>query len=204
LRAKIINEKTRGLTMITQLHDYILKAYSSAIGRPRGELVTPALILDLDVAKKNINLMATRIKSLKAELRPHVKVQKSPELALLQIEAGAIGVCTATVWEAIVMSRAGVEDVLIANQVGGKQKIKALAATAKNNCLCVAVDDPRNARDLSDAACAASSELGVLIEVDVGMGRGGVRSAEEAVTLSQYLSKLPGLNFRGVQGYEGH
>lgn len=190
--------------MTTQLHDYILKAYKSAIGRPRGELVTPALILDLDVAKRNINFMATRIRSLKAELRPHIKVQKSPELALMQIEAGAIGVCAATVWEAIVMSRAGVKDVLIANQVGGKEKIKALAAAAKNNCLCVAVDDPRNARDLSDAACAASSEIGVLIEVDVGMGRGGVRSAEEAVTLSQCLSKLPGLNFRGVQGYEGH
>jgi D-serine deaminase-like pyridoxal phosphate-dependent protein len=190
--------------MITQLHDYILKAYKSAIGRPRGELVTPALILDLDVAKRNINFMATRIESLKAELRPHIKVQKSPELALIQIEAGAIGVCTATIWEAIVMSRAGVKDVLIANQVGGKEKIKALAGAAKNNCLCVAVDDPRNAKGLSDAACAASSEIGVLIEVDVGMGRGGVRSAEEAVTLSQYLSKLPGLNFRGVQGYEGH
>lgn len=190
--------------MITQLHDYVLKAYSSAIGRPRGELVTPALILDLDVARRNVNFMATRIKSLKAELRPHTKVQKCSELALLQIEAGAIGICTATVWEAIVMSRAGVEDVLIANQVGGKEKIKVLAAAAKDNCLCVAVDDPRNAKDLSDAACTASSELGVLIEVDVGMGRGGVRSVEDAVALSQYLSKLPGLNFRGVQGYEGH
>ncbi len=190
--------------MITQLQNYIRKAYGSAIGRQRREVVSPALILDLDVAKRNISFMATKIKSLNAELRPHIKVQKSPELALLQIEAGAIGVCTATVWEAIIMNRAGIEDVLIANQVGGKEKIKALAEVAKNGRLSVAVDDSRNAQDLSDAVCAASSELGVLIEVDVGMGRGGVRSAEEAVALAQNLSKLGGLKFRGVQGYEGH
>ncbi len=190
--------------MTTQLHDYVRNAYRSAIGRPRRELVTPALILDLDVAQRNIQFMATRIASMKAELRPHIKVQKSPELAILQVEAGAIGVCTATVWEAIVMSRAGIEDVLIANQVGGKEKIKALAEAAKNARLSVAADDLRNVQDLSDAACAAGSELGVLIEVDVGMGRGGVRSAEEAVVLAQHLSKLPGLHFRGVQGYEGH
>jgi D-serine deaminase-like pyridoxal phosphate-dependent protein len=125
-------------------------------------------------------------------------------LARLQIEAGAIGVCTATVWEAMVMSQSGIEDVLIANQVGGKEKIRALARAAKNGRLSVAVDDGQNAQDLSDAARAAGSRLEVLIEVDVGMGRGGVRSPEEGVRLAQHLSKLPGLKLRGVQGYEGH
>jgi len=113
-------------------------------------------------------------------------------------------VCTATVWEAIVMSQSGIEDVLIANQVGGKEKIKALAAAAKNGRMSVAVDDVQNARDLSDAARAAGSRLEVLIEVDVGMGRGGVRSPEEAMTLARRVAHLPGLRFRGVQGYEGH
>jgi D-serine deaminase-like pyridoxal phosphate-dependent protein len=151
-----------------------------------------------------MQFMAERLRSLKAKLRPHVKVQKSPELARLQVEAGAIGVCTATVWEAIVMSQSGIEDVLIANQVGGQEKIKALAQAARRGRLSVTVDDPRNARDLSAAVMAAGSQLEVLIEVDVGMGRGGVRSAEEAVTLAQVLEKLPGLKLRGVQGYEGH
>jgi D-serine deaminase-like pyridoxal phosphate-dependent protein len=190
--------------MIDEWHSHIRQAYKAAIGRFRRELVTPALILDLDVARRNIQFMAERLGSLKAKLRPHVKVQKSPELARLQIEAGAIGVCTATVWEAMVMSRSGIEDVLIANQVGGKEKIKALAGAARRGRLSVAVDDVRNASDLSQAVCAAGSQLDVLIEVDVGMGRGGVRSPEEAVTLAQHLSHLPGLRLRGVQGYEGH
>ncbi len=148
--------------------------------------------------------MAERVSSLKTRLRPHTKVQKSAELALMQVRAGAIGICTATVWEAMVMSGAGIEDVLIANQVGGKEKIRALAAAAKRGRLTVAVDDVRNADELSTAVQAAGSQLEVLIEVDIGMSRGGVRSPEEAVSLAKRLAQLPGLRFRGVQAYEGH
>jgi len=190
--------------MIGGFRDRVRAAYQTAVGRARRDLVTPALILDLDVAKRNIRFMGDRLASLKARLRPHIKVHKSPELARLLVAEGAIGVCTATVWEAIVMSRAGIKDVLIANQVGGSDKIRILAEAASDGRLSVAVDDPRNAEALSAAAASAHSELGVLIEVDVGMGRGGVRSAEQAVALAQRMERLPGLRLRGVQGYEGH
>jgi D-serine deaminase-like pyridoxal phosphate-dependent protein len=190
--------------MINDWHDRVRKIYGAAIGRSRRDLVTPALIMDLDVVRANIQQMMQRLSTMKAKLRPHVKCQKSPELARLQVEAGAIGVCTATVWEAIVMSRSGIQDVLIANQVGGREKIVALAQAARKGHFTVAIDNARNAQDLSNAVQAAGSKLDVLIEVDVGMGRGGVRSAEEAVALAQHVAKLPGLRFRGVQGYEGH
>ncbi len=185
-------------------HDRVLRIYGAAIGRPRRDVITPALIMDLDVVRRNIQHMMQRLSTMKARVRPHVKCQKSPELARLQVEAGAIGVCTATVWEAIVMSRSGIPDVLIANQVGGREKIAALASAAKDGRLTVVIDDARNAGDLSQAVQAAGSKLEALIEVDVGMGRGGVRSAEEAVSLAQHVAKLPGLRLRGVQGYEGH
>jgi D-serine deaminase-like pyridoxal phosphate-dependent protein len=190
--------------MMNAWRDHVRKTYGSAIGRSRRELTTPALIMDLDVARRNIQFMTRRLSTLKAKLRPHVKCQKSPELARLQIDAGAIGVCTATVWEAIVMSASGIQDVLIANQVGGREKIAALAKAAKQGSLMVAIDSAGNAEDLSEAAQAASSNLDVLIEVDVGMGRGGVRSPEEAVILARRVAELRGLRFRGVQGYEGH
>ncbi len=186
------------------LRDNLRQIYHSAIGRPRRELVTPALILDLDVARQNIQFMAERLRGMKARLRPHVKVQKSAELARMQVDAGAIGVCTATVWEAIEMRQSGIADVLIANQVGGREKIRALAEAARLGGLTVAVDAAGNARDLSDAAVAAGSTLDVLIEIDLGMGRGGVRSPQEAVELVQTLARLPALRFRGLQGYEGH
>jgi D-serine deaminase-like pyridoxal phosphate-dependent protein len=186
------------------LRDQLRQIYQSAIGRPRRELVTPALILDLDVARRNIQFMAERLRGMKARLRPHTKVQKCAELARMQVDAGAIGVCTATVWEAIEMRQSGIADVLIANQVGGREKIRALAEAARQGGLTVAVDDASNAQDLSSAAVAAGSTLDVLIEIDLGMGRGGVRSPEEAVELAQTLARLPALRFRGVQGYEGH
>ncbi len=189
---------------INEIQKRIRNAYHSALGRPRRELITPALILDLDVARRNVSFMAQRLKSLHAKLRPHVKVQKSVELAKMQVEAGAIGVCTATVWEALVMSRGGIEDVLIANEVVGKEKIQTLAEIAKDGYLTVTVDDPNNANDLSKAVSKVGSKLDVIIEIDVGMRRGGVRSPDEAVDLAKHLATLSGLRFRGVQGYEGH
>jgi D-serine deaminase-like pyridoxal phosphate-dependent protein len=190
--------------MFREIHECIKRAYSSGLGRPRADLPTPALILDLDLARLNLQLMAERMKTLPAQLRPHIKVHKCAELSRLQVQAGAIGVCTATVWEGIVMSRAGIEDVLIANEVCGKDKIQALALESRRGRLTAAVDDPRNCDDLNQAVQAVGGRLEVLIEVDVGMQRGGVRSPEEAVALARHLSALPGLRFRGVQGYEGH
>jgi D-serine deaminase-like pyridoxal phosphate-dependent protein len=193
-----------GHALISAWRDHVRKMYGAAIGRSRRELVTPALIMDLDAVRHNIQVMMQCLSTTRVKLRPHVKCQKSPELANLQVEAGAIGVCTATAWEAIVMSAAGVQDVLIANQVGGREKITALARAARNGRFTVAIDNPQNTEDLSHAAQAAGSKLEVLIEVDVGMGRGGVRAVEEAVVLAQLVEKLPGLRFRGLQGYEGH
>ena len=190
--------------MSTKLQDPLRQAYASAIGRPRRELVTPALILDLEVARRNIATMAERMSRLKARLRPHVKVQKSAELAKLQLAAGAIGVCTATVWEAIVMSRAGIQDVMLANQTGGREKLRALAEAARQGRLTVAVDHAANVTELAAALRTAGSRLEVVIEIDVGMGRGGVRSVEEAVALARHVAAFPELRFRGVQGYEGH
>jgi D-serine deaminase-like pyridoxal phosphate-dependent protein len=194
----------RGLSLVDKISERIRNTYKSAIGKPRRELITPALILDLDIVQHNIDFMKQRLQNLHAKLRPHIKVQKSPELARMQVEAGAVGVCTATIWEAIVMSRSGIKDVLVANEIVGKEKIEALAEAAKQGYLTVAIDDPRNSNDISLALSRKGSKVDVLIEVDVGMGRGGVRSPKEAVALAEHLKKLPGLRFRGVQGYEGH
>lgn len=183
----------------------ILGDYRSAIGRPRHDLVTPALILDLDVARRNIAAMAEYMRTVPAKLRPHIKVHKSPELARMQMEAGeALGLTTATVWEAVVMVRGGIDDILIANEVVGEEKVKALAALARDARINVAIDDAHNAEELSAAALKAGSTLGVLIDLDVGMERCGVRTKEEALRLAENVSKLRGLHLEGMMGYEGH
>jgi D-serine deaminase-like pyridoxal phosphate-dependent protein len=179
--------------------------YRSAVGKARRDLITPALILDLDQARRNIAHMAEFMSTVPAKLRPHIKVHKSRELARMQMEAGeCIGMTTATVWEAVDMARGGITDILVANAVVGPEKIATIAELAREAHVIVAIDDVQNAADLSEAALKAGSVLGALIDLDVGMERCGVRSNEEALSLAQYISKLRGLRFEGMMGYEGH
>src|SRR6266481_2346326 len=125
------------------MQEVTLGDYRAAIGRSRNELITPALILDLDVARRNIATMAEYMRTVHAKLRPHIKVHKSPELARMQMEAGeSIGMTTATIWEAVVMARGGIDDILIANEVVGAEKIHALAELGRSTRMTVAIDDP--------------------------------------------------------------
>src|SRR3954470_20365589 len=87
------------------------------IGARLGQVPTPALIVDVPAVRANIATRARRMAPLAAALRPRAKIHKSPELARMQIAAGAIGITTATVWEATAMIEAGIPDVLVANQV---------------------------------------------------------------------------------------
>jgi D-serine deaminase-like pyridoxal phosphate-dependent protein len=178
--------------------------YRAAIGRSRSELETPALLLDLDIARQNIAVMAGHMERAGKSLRPHTKTHKAPQIARLQVDAGAIGVSTATAWEAIVMIDAGVDDILVANEVVGPSRIRALAEAARDGRVTVAVDSAANLDDLSAAAVDAGSVIGVLVEVDVGMNRGGVRSKEEALDVARHAVSLPGIEWRGAMGYEGH
>jgi D-serine deaminase-like pyridoxal phosphate-dependent protein len=190
--------------MIDQAHDRVRAIYGSEIGRKCNELVTPALILDLDVLRRNLDVMAELMKTMPAKLRAHIKVHKSPHIARMQIEAGAIGVGTATIWEAIVMARAGIKDVFVINEVVGPEKIRTAALLAREVPLKVAVDNVANAEALSQAARQAGSEIGCLIEVDTGMVRCGVTSPEEALKVARRISELPCLRLEGLTGYEGH
>jgi D-serine deaminase-like pyridoxal phosphate-dependent protein len=185
-------------------NERVRRMYGGAIGRSRQELTTPALVLDVDAAQRNIDHMASRLHELPAGIRPHVKVHKSPDLARRQMAAGALGLCTATVWEAMVMFEAGIDDLFVVNTVAGPEKIRALAELAREARIRVAVDEVANAEVLSRAAMAAGSTLGVMIEVDDGMDRAGVDDAESAVALARRIAKLPGLRLDGITGYEGH
>ena len=135
----------------------IVEAHRSAIGRTRRELTTPALILDLDILRRNIATMSEWT-STHAKIRPHTKVHKCPEIAQMQIAAGAIGLTTATVWEAAAMAQAGFDNILIANEVAGEEKLALLACTARERSLLVGVDNPEGAKALSAAVGRTGSQ----------------------------------------------
>ncbi|HEX3489395.1 MAG TPA: alanine racemase [Streptosporangiaceae bacterium] len=187
-----------------QARDRVLEMYGPHSGAPADRLPTPALTVDLDLLAGNIAAMMAALDGQAARLRPHTKVQKSPDIALMQVEAGAIGVTVATIWEAAAMAAAGVRSILVANEIIGPDKITAAAALARHADLVIAVDDARNIADLSAAMVAAGSRADVLVDLDVGMARCGARSAGQALQLARQAHAAPGLSLRGVQAYEGH
>ena len=148
--------------------------------------------------------MASWCRDNDVSIRPHAKVHKCPEIARRQLGAGAIGITTATVYEAEAMVETGCPEILIANEVVGSEKIERLVTVASRTLVIVAVDDVDNAGKLSSAARAAGVSLGALVDVDVGMHRCGVRSIAEATALADTIAKLEGLELAGVMGYEGH
>jgi D-serine deaminase-like pyridoxal phosphate-dependent protein len=190
--------------LVTDAHERVRDLYRSAIGRQREELTTPALLLDMGTLRGNLELMEAGMRDTQTTLRAHVKVHKSPHIARMQVEHGAIGVGCATVWEAIVMARAGISDVFVINEVVGEEKTRALALLAREAEVKAAVDDAVQVDQLSAAAVAAGSTIGVLIDVDEGMHRCGVTSSVEALPLARRISDSPGLRFVGLTGYEGH
>jgi len=174
------------------------------IGQSRTAPATPALILDLPKVRSNIAEMARRMEGLPAALRPHIKIHKSPILGQMQLDAGGIGLTMATVWEASAMIDAGLDDVLIANQVVGPVKTAEVARVARKGRAIVAVDCTDNAAELEAAATEAGSEIEVLVELDVGLHRAGVRSVDAAVELAGDVERRRGLRLAGLLGYEGH
>jgi len=183
----------------------VVEQYQGDVGKRREELITPALVLDIDAAQRNIDHMARSLADLgRARIRPHYKTHKSPELARRQVEAGAGGLSTATVWEAAVLADAGFDDIFVVNTVSHPAKIALLASLADSRRILVAVDEASNAAGLSAAAVRAGSVLGVMIEVDTGMDRCGVDTPQAALDLARQVTSLPGLRLEGITGYEGH
>ena len=177
---------------------------SFLIGLPVTEVPTPALIVDADILEENIFYMAEFIKKSGVNLRPHVKTHKTPAIAHMQIRAGAVGVCCATIGEAESMVYSGIYNVYIANEISEPSKIRRLVNLARQADIIVAVDDGKNVKDLSEAAVKNNAQLGIFIDVDVGMGRCGLRKISDSVSVARKITDLPGVNLKGLMGYEGH
>jgi D-serine deaminase-like pyridoxal phosphate-dependent protein len=168
------------------------------------DLDTPALLIDLDIMERNLARTAEYASEHGLRLRPHTKTHKIPDLARRQLESGAAGITVAKVGEAEVMLESETPDMLVAYPVIGRRKLDRLMQVAGRTQVTVSLDSEEAARELSDAAEAAGRNVGVLAEIDVGLGRVGVAPGQGVVDLVSRISRLPGLCFRGVAFYPGH
>lgn len=168
------------------------------------QLETPALLVDRAAFDRNAQRMQELLGPLGVALRPHYKSHKSTAIAHLQIEAGAKGITCAKVGEAEDLALAGIDDILIANQVTEKSRIARCAWLAAGCRLTVCVDEEQNIWDLEQAAAFQGSTIHCLVEYEVGMGRCGVTTPAECEKLARAIEKCPHLTFDGIQAYAGH
>ena len=145
------------------------------------DLDTPAIYVDLDVLERNIARMQEQCRGWGVELRPHVKTHKIPEIAQMQLDAGAIGITVAKIGEAEVLPG---DDVLVAYPLV-KAKLPRLKELARKRRVKIAVDSVEVARDLGG--------IETLVEIDVGVGRTGAQSPSQAVEIAKACS-----DFRGI------
>jgi D-serine deaminase-like pyridoxal phosphate-dependent protein len=145
------------------------------------ELDTPAVYIDLDVLERNIATMQQRCRDWGVGLRPHAKTHKIPEIARMQLDAGAVGITVAKLGEAEVLPG---DDVLVAYPILGS-KLPRLRELAKTRRMMVAIDSVDVARQLPG--------IRTLIEIDVGVGRCGAQSPAEAVEIARASSDFQGL-----------
>jgi D-serine deaminase-like pyridoxal phosphate-dependent protein len=166
-----------------------------------GQLETPVAIVDLDRLQANIERLQAHLDQHDIANRPHIKTHKIPEIAHMQLRAGAVGITCQKVSEAEVMARAGIDDILIPYNIIGEAKLERLMRLARRIRVQVTADSAYTARGLAQAADQAGIELPVLVEFDSGLQRCGVQSPEEAAALAREIARLPALDFAGLMCY---
>tara|TARA_B100000029_G_scaffold512108_1_gene607925 strand:+ start:232 stop:1266 length:1035 start_codon:yes stop_codon:yes gene_type:complete len=141
------------------------------------------------------------------KLRPHAKSHKSSLLAKKQIEAGAVGICCATLREAEALTANGLKGVLLTSPIAGLPKINRLVELNRQNSNILAVvDDPGTVAHLSEIQHQTNpdKQLGLLVDLDIGTHRTGTANVEGARALALLIAKNKNLVFRGIQAYAGH
>ncbi|MDA1302303.1 MAG: DSD1 family PLP-dependent enzyme [Proteobacteria bacterium] len=170
------------------------------------ELPTPALVVDLEPFERNLTTMGAWLDQHGMRLRAHAKMHKCPEVARRQLAAGAAGICTATVSEAEVMQASGIAPILITSPVVSQDKLaRVVALAATNPQLQIVVDNAVTASRLNALAREAGIRIGVMVDVDPGMGRTGIAPGTPALDLGRHvLDRCPALRFDGLQMYAGN
>jgi len=167
------------------------------------DLETPALLLDLPAMEANLAKMKAWLRTAPAKLRPHFKNHRILALADEQIAAGAAGITCARLWQAELLVKHGIKDVLIANEIAGPGMIRQFVELSRRAPVIVAVDCAVIVEQLGEAAGPDRGLLNVLVDIDLGLKRCGVATPEAAMELSKKVV-ASGLRFRGLMGYEGH
>jgi D-serine deaminase-like pyridoxal phosphate-dependent protein len=164
---------------------------------------TPAIVIDAEILRRNLKRMADYTRAHGLNLRPHTKTHKSLTIGRMQRELGAIGLTVAKPGEAKVMAEVS-DDVLMAYPAVDPARATQIAELARRIKITVALDSTTAADVISDAASAAGTTVGVLVDIDAGLHRTGVQGPQAALALAQHVARKPGVKLAGLMFYPGH
>jgi 3-hydroxy-D-aspartate aldolase len=168
-------------------------------------LPTPCMVVDLGLFQQNVQKMAEQAKFAGINVRPHVKVHKSVDVARYQISQGAIGLTCATIAEAELFSGAGIKNILWTKQPASVNNIqRAVALSRKDPTFMFVADDPQVVDWVEQAASASNTKLRIAVSVYAGMARQGIENGQAAVELAQRLAGSKYSQFEGFMAYSGN
>lgn len=165
------------------------------------EMETPVAVVDLDRVRVNIERLQAYLDGHGIHNRPHIKTHKIPEIAHMQLAAGAVGITCQKLDEAEAMAGAGIQEIFLPYNILGERKLERLMLLSRRANLSVTADSEVVVRGLSAAASREGATLPVLVEFDSGTHRCGVVSPQQAADLARLIARAPGLRFGGLMTY---
>jgi D-serine deaminase-like pyridoxal phosphate-dependent protein len=171
---------------------------------PVSAIETPAVIIYMDVLEANIAEMSRLAREAGVRLRPHTKIHECPEIAEMQIAAGACGIEVGAIERALCMAEAGIDDILIAHPFYGDHKLAIMARLLDKPGLKITVmaDMMEQAEGISRVATALGKRIPILLKVNTGGDRFGVPPGEPALHAAKQLCRLQGVAFEGIYIHE--
>ncbi|MBZ0289486.1 MAG: alanine racemase, partial [Anaerolineae bacterium] len=164
------------------------------------DLDTPSVLIDLDRVERNIARMQEYCNQHGLAFRPHIKTHKIPDIARMQIDAGAVGIACQKLTEAQVFIDEGFDNIQIPYNIVGPQKTARLADMAMYNRITVSADHPSVISGLADAAKANAITIRVMVDLETEIKRTGAQ-VDEVVTLAQKIDDDENLHFAGLLVY---
>ena len=174
------------------------------IGRPVDELATPVLVVDLEHFESNVAAMANYCRRQGVAWRPHSKSHKCPDIARIQLAAGAIGLTCAKLSEAEIFAAHGVPDILLANQLASPRRLEQLARLQDGRRIIGIVDHTDALAMAAQAGVRVGIDIPLIVDIDIGMHRTGVNPGPDVLDLARAVDNARGVRLLGIMGYEGH
>ena len=164
----------------------------------------PIMVLKESAVKNNIAQMMSFCNSVDAQLAPHVKTTMSPQLAQMQVAAGATALTVANFWQGRIFLKHGFKNLIIANEVLDPTAIAEIAKINKQKqAEIIFYVDSILALEIIQKHTPSEGEQNLFIEIGTENGRGGVRELSLVEQLAQRIRTDKRLNLIGVTGFEG-